>query len=1103
MAYFKLGSLFKGISTTATAAGTTTLTNSSKQYQQFTGTTTQTVVLPDATTLQNGRRFDIFNRSTGVVTVNFNGGALAATVPANSQRYFYLTSNSTSAGSWVVGAASSSATVSASDKLNLLSGMAGIQASTDNIESRLLKFNPEEVGGNFWRSIKSTATSKSYATACTLNGYAYSTGGYNGVSALTANERYSDDNNYWLSRAVLPAGRSSHAAKEADGFFYVIGGQDTAGAAQSNNYQYNDSTDAFTTKTSLTSARGVPGCFSFDNQIYLFQGLALVYTDNTSELFDNTSNAWRSRGNLPYQARSSRGAVLNGYGYAVSGAQFAGPVSNTARFDSSSNSWSSSAPIQQGTNNAACFAINGTMYSAGGEKNPGPAYSTVVERYSDVSNVWLYAVSMPQRTGGGGRQPTGTALNGSAITTNGGDSGSPTTDADYYVGATMLNLGSLKRSTAVPTSILVSTLTNDLANNLPVQIRTDGDSWKKFLSGSDSVLKLGETLSTKFVPYPLGYCSGGGVSGASSTDNEQYNDVQNIWATRTPVTVPRRGPYFLKASGIGYLAGGSDSSSVRQTQTYSFSDITNTWTTKSGTLPAARDEGASFDLVGFGYAATGVDSGGNVTNVNYQYNPTSDSWATKTVVPISRRSPAAFAIGDFGYVAGGVAAGSVYTGTAGYKYSPASDAWVSIGNLATGVGDNSGGAEINGAGYSFGGFNGSSDQSTVQKYNPQTDSWASAGNMVNIREKSGGTFRLSGAVIIASGHAGGTNFNTVSEKYNPDSQTSSSITAISVGKINAASIGAGAYYNYEVRVGIPAFYAGIGSYVWTTRANMNSAKSGHAGGILGGVSLSFDLATSTNNEYFVPEANAWLKTTATPNSHNTGCYFDLLDFLYLLTGPASSPTSNADRYNHISKSWSAVTGVNSPATRYYGGGRTLNGFGYKMGGQNSGGTQLTTVEKYDPSLNSWSNVASISGTNTSGMGNGGTFGGFMYRFGGFDNNSNTMTNTVQEFNDAGNTWLTKTSYPTNIYAAFSKEVAKGVLVGGGSTSVGAYVSTTYEFNPTMNAYLQKINFPTTIQGAPFDGAIVAGGENGSAFSTSYQYIDSIKQAVLGLALEVK
>jgi len=70
---------------TATAAGTTTLVVGTNQCAIFTGATTQTVVLPVVTTLANGRRFTVYNQSSGVVTVQTSGSNVIQAMAANTQ----------------------------------------------------------------------------------------------------------------------------------------------------------------------------------------------------------------------------------------------------------------------------------------------------------------------------------------------------------------------------------------------------------------------------------------------------------------------------------------------------------------------------------------------------------------------------------------------------------------------------------------------------------------------------------------------------------------------------------------------------------------------------------------------------------------------------------------------------------------------------------------------------------------------------------------------------------------------------------------------------------------------------------------------------------
>lgn len=67
---------------TVTAAGTTTLTVTSAKMRRFSGSTTQTCVLPVVTTLSNGFEFVIFNDSTGAVTVQSSGANTITTLAA-------------------------------------------------------------------------------------------------------------------------------------------------------------------------------------------------------------------------------------------------------------------------------------------------------------------------------------------------------------------------------------------------------------------------------------------------------------------------------------------------------------------------------------------------------------------------------------------------------------------------------------------------------------------------------------------------------------------------------------------------------------------------------------------------------------------------------------------------------------------------------------------------------------------------------------------------------------------------------------------------------------------------------------------------------------
>lgn len=91
-------------STTATAGGTTTLTNQSSYFQFFTGTNTQTVQLPVVSTIAQGWTYHITNNSTGNLTVNSSGGNLVITViPGTTVMVTCILITGTTAASWEAG----------------------------------------------------------------------------------------------------------------------------------------------------------------------------------------------------------------------------------------------------------------------------------------------------------------------------------------------------------------------------------------------------------------------------------------------------------------------------------------------------------------------------------------------------------------------------------------------------------------------------------------------------------------------------------------------------------------------------------------------------------------------------------------------------------------------------------------------------------------------------------------------------------------------------------------------------------------------------------------------------------------------------------------
>lgn len=137
-----------GYTTTATAAGITTLTVSSTYQQYFTGSTTQTVVMPVTSTLVLGQSWNIVNNSTGSVTVNSSGANTICTITAGSSATVtcILTSGTTNT-SWSYSLIQNSAGYVTSIGVTTANGVSGTSSggSTPSLTITLGAITPTSV----------------------------------------------------------------------------------------------------------------------------------------------------------------------------------------------------------------------------------------------------------------------------------------------------------------------------------------------------------------------------------------------------------------------------------------------------------------------------------------------------------------------------------------------------------------------------------------------------------------------------------------------------------------------------------------------------------------------------------------------------------------------------------------------------------------------------------------------------------------------------------------------------------------------------------------------------------------------------------------------
>ncbi len=107
--------------------------------------------------------------------------------------------------------------------------------------------------------------------------------------------------------------------------------------------------------------------------------------------------------------------------------------------------------------------------------------------------------------------------------------------------------------------------------------------------------------------------------------------------------------------------------------------VPNTWTKKNDFTGLKRARAAAFSIGEYGYVCGGVDTSETVLKDLWKYDPKTDSWVQKADLPGSvRREAIAFTIDDLGYVGTGIDSNEAQLGNTlsdFWQYNPVTNTW--------------------------------------------------------------------------------------------------------------------------------------------------------------------------------------------------------------------------------------------------------------------------------------------------------------------------------------------------------------------------------------------------------------------------------------------
>jgi N-acetylneuraminic acid mutarotase len=606
------------------------------------------------------------------------------------------------------------------------------------------------------------------------------------------------------------------------------------------------------------------------------------------------------------------------------------------------------------------------------------------------------------------------------------------------------------------------TITDDVAN---VSTRTGPGSWT---SGLPDMPNARFALAAAAGPDGRIYAIGGDNNNGIVQTVDVYDPASNSWSTAAPLPTGRD---FLAAAagrdGRIYAIGGISAGKSNKVEVYD--PFTNIWST-AATLPTPRFAlAAAAGPDGRIYAIGGreLSAKGNEVEV---YDPVSNSWSTAAPMPTPRWDLAAVAGPDGRiYAIGGQ--GLSAEGNEVEVYDPASNSWSTAApmptprfNLAAAVGPD-------GRIYAIGGLDRSSaDVNTVEVYDPATNRWSTAAPMPTYRSSLAAVTGQGGRIYAIGGAYGGAPFGTLAF-------LSTQPVHVLHGSLTAGTI------NLVLTQGAPF----SGAVVAFQSSNTLEQAADFTAVIHWGDGTPDSSGT-------VRGAAGLFTVRGSHTFAQAGTYRVLVD----ITDPAGIHVTAGGAL-----AWSSYPSMPTAL----GGSAAAAGRDdriYALGGLNSSGADVPTVQVTDPATGLWSvaapmptardSLAAVTGAD-----------GSIYALGGYFFSSQTgllELNTAEVYTPATDSWFPAAPMPTarGELAAAAGPDGRIYAIGGRGTDITTVeVKTVEVYDPAANSWSTAAPMPTARIGlaavAGQDGRIYAiGGYNTSGYLGTVEVYDTVRDS---------
>ncbi|XP_043937727.1 gigaxonin isoform X2 [Protopterus annectens] len=209
---------------------------------------------------------------------------------------------------------------------------------------------------------------------------------------------YDRNRQFWINLASLPSPRTNHGVLSAEGFLFVLGGQDEDSITLNTGEMYNPDTNSWTTLPPMNEARHSFGVVEIDGVIYVLGGETSDIELTSMESCDIYLKTWTKQPSMTMVRKIGCYAAMKKKIYAIGGGSYGKLFESVECYDPKMQQWTAICPLKERRFGAVACGVSLELYVFGGVRSRDNEHveqnSVMVtcksEFYHDEFKRWIY-----------------------------------------------------------------------------------------------------------------------------------------------------------------------------------------------------------------------------------------------------------------------------------------------------------------------------------------------------------------------------------------------------------------------------------------------------------------------------------------------------------------------------------------------------------------------------------------------------------------------------------------------------------------------------------------------------------------------------------------